>query len=109
MWAKQRPGGKAEKVRTTRAGSNRADKMDNPIYLRNFITQNSNRYLYGDLKGGVADACGCRPPETVTKRPRKMDTKIKLISSPVLTLCEEKWIFRKSNHKKKQLVFATNY
>lgn len=82
MWARQQPGGKAERMKTTRAGSNRADKMDNPIYLRNFITQNSNRYLYGDLKGGAADACGCRPPETVTKRPRKMDTKIKLISSP---------------------------
>lgn len=83
MWARQRPGGKAERMRTTRAGSNRADGMDNPIYLRNFITQDSNKYLYGDLKEDVADACGCTSPETVTKRQRKVvDTKIKLISSP---------------------------
>lgn len=83
MWARQRPGGKAERMRTTRAGSNRADGMDNPIYLRNFITQDSSKYLYGDLKEDVADACGCTSPETVTKRQRKVvDTKIKLISSP---------------------------
>lgn len=57
--------------------------MDNPIYLRNFITQDSSKYLYGDLKEDVADACGCTSPETVTKRQRKVvDTKIKLISSP---------------------------
>lgn len=67
-WAGQGPGGKAERMRTTQAGSSRVDKMDSPIYLRNFATRDSNRSLYRDRKEDVAGACGCRSLETVTKR-----------------------------------------
>lgn len=67
-WAGQGPGGKAERMRTTQAGSSRVDKMDSPIYLRNFATRDSNRSLYRDRKEDVSGACGCRSPETVTKR-----------------------------------------
>lgn len=67
-WARWRPGGKGERMRTTQSGSSRVDKMDCLIYLRNFTTQDSNRSLYRDLKEDVAGTRGHRSSETVMRR-----------------------------------------
>lgn len=80
-WARQRPGGKGEEMRTAQAGSSRVDKIDHTIYLRNFTTQDSKRSLYRDLKEDVAGTHGRRLSETVMKRHRQIViVKITLLS-----------------------------
>lgn len=96
-------------MRTTQAGSSRVDKMDRPIYLRNFTTQDGNRSLYRDLKEDVAGAHGHRSSETVMKRHRQiMRAKTRLLSRSLSLLYVQRNGWPGRQNKKRQLVFATD-
>lgn len=107
VWTRQRPGGKGERMRTTQAGCSRVDKVDSPIYLRNFTMQDSNRSLYRDLKEDVAGARGHRSSEMVMKRHRQiMEAKVRLLSRSLSLLYVQRNGWSGRQNKKRQLVFA---
>lgn len=93
-------------MRTTQAGSSRVDEMGSPIYLRNFTAQESNRFLYKDLKEDVGGTRGCKSETAMKSHRQIMEAKTRLRSGflSLLWVQRDGWSGRKT--KKRQLMFA---